>query len=323
MIKRFLAVLVAVSLFSLSVFAEEPFSPIYVMGYMNFRDGDNLILSSDSARSAYFEAGLGDPISYGSFVYTQSQDSFYNNFSATNVSGGYIRLTPLNGAYYLKQDQYYVLRLDFYSLYTIDSIGIFDNDWSYPFTLISSTPTSIVFCPNEDVNLNSAYITFALDKVYPTLDYALSVSAFSIQTLTGFTRADDAQDVIDAIENQTDSMEDQWAKEDQAMAGGVNPSQSGVNDSISQGIIDLDDFDNQIFADFDKYKADLDFGLSAWGEAAAGISYIGNIFMIIWNNSPNQVIVLSLMLGLCGLVLGRGARLARAARRSDRGADDG
>lgn len=104
----------------------------------------------------------------------------------------------------------------------------------------------------------------------------------------------------------------------------VNPDQGQVNDSIGSAVSDLDDFDNQIFADFDKYKSDLDFGLSAWGEAAAGISYIGNIFMIIWDNSPNQVIVLSLMLGLCCLVLGRGAKLARAARRSDRGgADDG
>lgn len=322
MIKRFLAVLVAVSFFSLSVFAEEPFAPIYVMGNINFRDGDNLSLSSDGSRLAYFEAGLGTPTTYGSFYYNGQQNVFRNNFAASNVSGGYIRFSSMNGTYLLKQDQYYVLRIGF-SLPTA-SIRFFDTNWVSPVTVISSNSDSMIFCPDQDIVLNNSYLSFSFSSTYPSVDtYGINVNYFSLQALSGFTRADDAQDVIDAIENQTDAMEDQWVKEDQAMAGGVNPGQSGVNDSISQGITDLDDFDNQIFADFDEYKSDLDFGLSAWGEAAAGISYIGNIFMIIWDNSPNQVIVLSLMLGLCCLVLGRGAKLARAARRSDRGADDG
>ena len=175
--------------------------------------------------------------------------------------------------------------------------------------------------PGISSYLNLQGVNFSFD-----INWSVDSSdVYNTAILYGFSisQEDQSGDILQAIKDHTAAMQDQWAKEDAAMAGGVNPGQSSVNDSLSQGIVDLDDFDDQIFSDFDSYKSDLDFGLSAWGEAASGISYIGNIFMIIWENSPNQVIVLSLMLGLCGLVLGRGARLARAAHRSDRGADDG
>ena len=41
------------------------------------------------------------------------------------------------------------------------------------------------------------------------------------------------------------------------------------------------------------------------------------IFMLIWDNSPTQVIVLSLMVGLCLLILGRGPRVAGEVRRHE------
>lgn len=99
--------------------------------------------------------------------------------------------------------------------------------------------------------------------------------------------------------------------------GAVNPGQSGANQEIQDNVGQLEDFDNKIFTDVSDYTSQLDFGLGDWSEAAAGISYIGSIFMLIWDNSPTQVIVLSLMVGLCLLILGRGPRVAGEVRRHE------
>lgn len=107
------------------------------------------------------------------------------------------------------------------------------------------------------------------------------------------------------------------------ISGATNESQSGANDQVQQGVGQLDDFDSEIFQNVADYTSQLDFGLDDWGEAAAGITYIGSIFLMIWNNSPTQVIILSLMIGLCILLLGRGARVAGAVRRSHRDDDGG
>ena len=88
-----------------------------------------------------------------------------------------------------------------------------------------------------------------------------------------------------------------------SFGGSVNSSQSEATDQVQ--------------------SAQLDFGLGNWADAAAGITYIGSIFLMIWNNSPTQVVVLSLMIGLCVLLLGRGARVAGAVRRSHRDDDGG
>lgn len=97
----------------------------------------------------------------------------------------------------------------------------------------------------------------------------------------------------------------------------VNPGQDEVNQQFQDSVGQLEDFDNKIFTDVSDYTSQLDFGLGDWSEAAAGISYIGSIFMLIWDNSPTQVIVLSLMVGLCLLILGRGPRVAGEVRRHE------
>lgn len=149
------------------------------------------------------------------------------------------------------------------------------------------------------------------------------VSMFSIETLTGFVYDGTSDSILQAILAQTGDMHEQWQKEDDAYASGVNPGQSGVNDQVQEGIGQLDGFDSEIFQNVSDYTSQLDFGLDNWAEAAAGITYIGSIFLKIWNNSPTQVIILSLMIGLCILLLGRGARVAGAIRRSHRDDDGG
>ena len=110
---------------------------------------------------------------------------------------------------------------------------------------------------------------------------------------------------------------------DSSLSDATNSGQSQITNDVQSSVGQLDDFDNEIFQNVADYTAKLDFGLSSWGEAAAGIAYIGSIFLMIWNNSPTQVVVLSLMIGLCILLLGRGARVAGAVRRSHRDDDGG
>lgn len=129
----------------------------------------------------------------------------------------------------------------------------------------------------------------------------IPVSAFSVQYLNQYSGS--ASDFQEWLDNN--------------YQGAVNPGQSGANQEIQDNVGQLEDFDNKIFTDVSDYTSQLDFGLGDWSEAAAGISYIGSIFMLIWDNSPTQVIVLSLMVGLCLLILGRGPRVAGEVRRHE------
>lgn len=101
----------------------------------------------------------------------------------------------------------------------------------------------------------------------------------------------------------------------------VNPSQSQATNELQSQIDQSENFDKQVFQDVNNYIGQLDFGLTDWSDAISGISYISNVFMIIWNNSPTQIITLSLMLGVTSLLLGRGARIAGEARRSQQRAE--
>lgn len=103
---------------------------------------------------------------------------------------------------------------------------------------------------------------------------------------------------------------------DNAMSDSVNSGQAGATQQLQQAVNQTEQFEQQMFQDVSTYTSQLNFGLGDWAEAAAGISYIGSVFMLIWDNSPVQPIILSLMLGLCMLLLGRGARVADAASRS-------
>lgn len=108
---------------------------------------------------------------------------------------------------------------------------------------------------------------------------------------------------------------DDSATLDKTFQDSVNPGQATATQQLQQGVDQLESLDESTWQDVTKYTSQLNFGLSDWSAAAAGISYIGSIFMLVWENIPTQPIVLSLMLGLCMLILGRGARIAGAAER--------
>uniref|UniRef100_A0AAU8AV13 Uncharacterized protein n=1 Tax=Dulem virus 73 TaxID=3145784 RepID=A0AAU8AV13_9VIRU len=172
---------------------------------------------------------------------------------------------------------------------------------------------------------------------FPTYTYYWNIPNDASVTFSGFYRFDEVISEDDRLLTKGDQQEIIQGQTDQIISnenanyndmqdqisGATNESQSGANDQVQQGVGQLDDFDSEIFQNVADYTSQLDFGLDDWGEAAAGITYIGSIFLMIWNNSPTQVIILSLMIGLCILLLGRGARVAGAVRRSHRDDDRG
>lgn len=322
--------LLALFLFAaVPAFATEPFSPKYISSYINF-------LSFQNCSSDYWNGFV--ELADGSYQYPKvrrpTASIAYPYFGISNpplsVKGTGVFFDNLNGAYYLKANQFYSIR---YGSSLQDSSGgsvtpsinrifLFSDAHQSSIKVVQSTMNSILFYTTEDLNLMGMRIYQQFTQGSLPCNRII-VSAFSIETLTGFVYDGTSDSILQAILAQTGDMHEQWQKEDDAYSSGVNPGQSGVNDEIQQGIGQLDGFDSQIFQNVADYTSQLNFGLGDWGEAAAGITYIGSIFLMIWNNSPIQVVMLSLMIGLCILLLGRGARVAGAIRRSHRDDDGG
>lgn len=104
----------------------------------------------------------------------------------------------------------------------------------------------------------------------------------------------------------------------QSAQDAINPDQSGLIDDVDNAGQQQQQQENQLWNNINSYKGDLTFNLDDWSEAAGGLSYVSSIFMAIWNNSPTQVIILSLMLGIAMLSIGRGAMAAVRVSRNRR-----
>ena len=98
--------------------------------------------------------------------------------------------------------------------------------------------------------------------------------------------------------------------EDNSLASGINPNQSGKTDELNNIGGQQSGQEQQLWQNINTYKSNISFGLDGWDDAAAGLSYVTNVFMLIWINSPTQAIVLSLMLGIAMLSIGRGVSAA-------------
>ena len=108
---------------------------------------------------------------------------------------------------------------------------------------------------------------------------------------------------------------------DMQAGSAINPDQSGIVDDVDNAGQQQQAQEEQLWTNINSYKGDLTFNLDDWSEAAGGLSYVSGIFMQIWNNSPTQVIVLSLMLGIAMLSIGRGAMAAVRVSRNRRDDD--
>lgn len=111
------------------------------------------------------------------------------------------------------------------------------------------------------------------------------------------------------------------APDDYLAGSAINPDQSGLINDVDNAGQQQAQQEEQLWTNINSYKGDLTFNLDDWSEAAGGLSYVSSIFMYIWNNSPTQVIVLSLMLGIAMLSIGRGAMAAVRVSRNRRDDD--
>lgn len=97
----------------------------------------------------------------------------------------------------------------------------------------------------------------------------------------------------------------------------TNPMFPGYDDELQNADSTLDQYDEQLFEDVNYYKNQLTFDLDEWGEYSNGLDYVRMVFMKIWNNIPTQIIVLSLMLGVGALLIGRGVKMATSKKDDD------
>lgn len=96
----------------------------------------------------------------------------------------------------------------------------------------------------------------------------------------------------------------------QSAQDAINPDQSGLVSDVDNAGQQQQSQEEQLWTNINSYKGELSFNLDDWSEAAGGLSYVSGIFMQIWNNSPTQIIILSLMLGIAMLSIGRGVHAA-------------
>lgn len=110
--------------------------------------------------------------------------------------------------------------------------------------------------------------------------------------------------------------------EDNSLSSGINPNQSGKTDELNNAGGQQSNQEQQLWQNINTYKSNISFSLDGWDDAASGLSYVTSVFMLIWNNSPTQPIVLSLMLGIAMLSIGRGVSAAVRVSHNRRNKDD-
>lgn len=182
------------------------------------------------------------------------------------------------------------------------------------------------------VNIDSAHslpssgwgFMFESNSPTPTVNDSLGVAATDFKFLGKFGSANRYKAIIDVPAGGL-TFGDTWIAldssggygcaylyliEDNSLASGVNPDQSGKTDELNNIGGQQSGQEQQLWQNINTYKSNISFGLDGWDDAAAGLSYVTSVFMLIWNNSPTQAIVLSLMLGIAMLSIGRGVSAA-------------
>lgn len=233
------------------------------------------------------------------------------------------------------------------ALYCFDSFH-YDGTTSDTYPGMISSSGSLVIFSNTDsrylntfipagryallVNIDGAHslpssswgFMFESNSPTPTVNDSLGVLASDFKYLGNFGNAKRYKAVIDVPAGGL-TFGDAWIGldssggygcaylyliEDNSLASGINPDQSGKTDELNNIGGQQSGQEQQLWQNINTYKSNISFGLDGWVDAAAGLSYVTNVFMLIWNNSPTQAIVLSLMLGIAMLSIGRGVSAA-------------
>lgn len=194
------------------------------------------------------------------------------------------------------------------------------------------------------VNIDSAHslpssgwgFMFESNSPTPTVNDSMGVAATDFKFLGKFGSANRYKAVIDVPAGGL-TFGDAWISldsgggygcaylyliEDNSLASGINPDQSGKTDDLNNIGGQQSGQEQQLWQNINTYKSNISFGLDGWDDAAAGLSYVTSVFMLVWDNSPTQAIVLSLMLGIAMLSIGRGVSAAVRVSHNRRNKDD-
>lgn len=210
---------------------------------------------------------------------------------------------------------------------SVGSLVIFENTSSrYLNTFVPAGRYALL------VNIDSAHslpssgwgFMFESNSPIPTVNDSLGVAATDFKFQGKFGSANRYKAVIDVPAGGL-TFGDIWISldsaggygcaylyliEDNSLASGINPDQSGKTDELNNIGGQQSGQEQQLWQNINTYKSNISFGLDGWDDAVAGLSYVTSVFMLIWNNSPTQAIVLSLMLGIAMLSIGRGVSAA-------------
>lgn len=280
-------------------------TPYTLRGWIRYYGPDIQVRwSTGSSAGSYSSLSMSSGSQNGGCVYSSSTSDWYDRIKVT--------IQPT----FILPDQ------DYYLTVAGNALGSFlspvADDSSFVFKQISQ----VKYSDTQYICSYSVRNTSTETKKLSSVEFSTSSSGgFTLSSFTVSPYSSSSEDVITAIQKQTndiiDNQNQHYQDTENKFQGAVNSGQAGANQEIQDNVGQLEDFDNKIFTDVSDYTSQLDFGLGDWSDAAAGISYIGSIFMLIWDNSPTQVIVLSLMVGLCLLILGRGPRVAGEVRRHE------
>lgn len=327
MVKKFMAALLAAALFlcSVPVFAEFDDSSY-------FEDGDFLVSpfswgtitnwtdtlnwSEDSSVYIYTRAILSDPLSWvvvgDNYDYLNAQGRMLKlQFRFVNNSNEWVRFSSFSFDVSSESTEYSSFLVDYQfdnwvmaSATRPTGTGNLVQRWSM-------FPTEGYFdvAPGQTI-VCSGYLLYSNFDHVQQIVTDFSLNSFACQYINEVDNEQSAtaggqQAIEDAINDNHQDTVDQFEQ-------ATNPDQAQATTDVDNAASDLESFEDGIFTDINTYKADLDFSLDSWVEASAGLDYVRKIFMIIWNNSPSQIIVLSLMLGLAMYLLGRGPAFQRA-----------
>lgn len=210
---------------------------------------------------------------------------------------------------------------------SVGSLVIFENTSSrYLNTFVPAGRYALLVNIDSSHSLPSSGWAFMFESnaPTPTVNDSLGVAATDFKFLGKYGSANRYKAIIDVPAGGL-TFGDTWIAldssggygcaylyliEDNSLASGINPDQSGKTDELNNIGGQQSGQEQQLWQNINTYKSNISFGLDGWDDAAAGLSYVKNVFMLIWNNSPTQAIVLSLMLGIAMLSIGRGVSAA-------------
>ena len=178
--------------------------------------------------------------------------------------------------------------------------------------------------PTIDFRLND--LTYTINRNLWNVTGTPSTYAPDTYTVVAFymffdddaSAADIVSAIIDANTDINAGLDDFQNSIDGWGSGAVNPGASSSITSADSALGDLNTSEDVYWEQINTQIDDLDFSITDISALSAGLTYIGNIFMMVWNTDLRTPIILSLMLGLVLLVIGRGVRFQAAARRSER-----